>query len=150
MYLCKSTGLPIEHTGSGFKGYDTIDDEYTDRDPRMTQTFLKPGTDYISPQDGPLTCPPQFTTRPETRTGYKLWKFMAETSVPSDQDEYDYHIIRYAEVLLILAEATYEKDGSISDEVSEPIYQCDSFSEGCRNASADQCVCDSEWSRYAN
>lgn len=117
MYLCKSTGLPIEHTGSGFKGYDTIDDEYTDRDPRMTQTFLKPGADYISPQDGPLTCPPQFTTRPETRTGYKLWKFMAETSVPSDQDEYDYHIIRYAEVLLILAEATYEKDGSISDEV---------------------------------
>ena len=70
-----------------------------------------PGTDYISPQDGALTCPPQFTIRPETRTGYKLWKYMAETSVPSDKDVYDYHIIRYPEVLLILAEATYEKTG---------------------------------------
>jgi hypothetical protein len=36
---------------------------------------------------------------------------------PSNKDSYDYHIIRYAEVLLILAEATFEKDGSISDEV---------------------------------
>ena len=117
MYLVKSTGLPIEHTNSGFQGYATIASEYTDRDPRMTQTFLMPGTDYFSPQDGALTCPPQFTIRPETRTGYKLWKYMAETMVPSDKDVYDYHIIRYPEVLLILAEATYEKDGSISDEV---------------------------------
>ena len=115
MYLVKSTGLPIEHTNSGFQGYATIASEYTDRDPRMTQTFLMPGTDYFSPQDGALTCPPQFTIRPETRTGYKLWKYMAETMVPSDKDVYDYHIIRYPEVLLILAEATYEKDGSISE-----------------------------------
>lgn len=90
---------------------------YENRDPRMTQTFLMPGTDYISPQDGALTCPPQFTIRPETRTGYKLWKYMAETSVPSDKDVFDYHIIRYPEVLLILAEATYEKDGAISDDI---------------------------------
>ena len=117
MYLVKSTGLPIDHVNSGFQGYATIESEYADRDPRMTQTFLMPGTDYFSPQDGALTCPPQFTIRPETRTGYKLWKFMAETMVPSDRDVYDYHIIRYPEVLLILAEATYEKDGSISDEV---------------------------------
>ena len=40
-----------------------------------------------------------------------------ETSVPSDKDVYDYHIIRYPEVLLILAEATYEKDGAISDDI---------------------------------
>lgn len=117
MYLCKSTGLPIEKSNSGFQGYATIASEYTDRDPRMTQTFLMPGTDYFSPQDGPQTCPPQFTVRPETRTGYKLWKFMAETSVPSDKDVYDYHIIRYPEVLLILAEATYEINGSVSDEI---------------------------------
>ena len=117
MYLCKSTGLPIENANSGFEGYATIKSEYENRDPRMKQTFLMPGTDYISPQDGALTCPPQFTIRPETRTGYKLWKYMAETSVPSDKDVYDYHIIRYPEVLLILAEATYEKDGAISDDI---------------------------------
>ena len=72
----------------------TIKSEYENRDPRYeTDLSLMPGTDYISPQDGALTCPPQFTIRPETRTGYKLWKYMAETSVPSDKDVYDYHII---------------------------------------------------------
>lgn len=116
MYLCKSTGLPIEMSGSGFEGYATVTSEYANRDPRMRQTFLMPGTSYISPQDGPLVCPPQFTIRPETRTGYKLWKFMAETSVPADMDVFDYHIIRYPEVLLILAEATFELDGAISDD----------------------------------
>lgn len=117
MYLCKSSGLPIDKANSGFQGYATIESEYENRDPRMKQTFLMPGTNYISPQDGALTCPPQFTIRPETRTGYKLWKYMAETSVPSDKDVYDYHIIRYPEVLLILAEATFEKDGIISDDI---------------------------------
>ena len=117
MYLCKSTGLPIEKSNSGFQGYATIKSEYEDRDPRMKQTFLMPGTDYFSPQDGAQTCPPQFTIRPETRTGYKLWKFMAETSIPSDKDVFDYHIIRYPEVLLILAEATFEKDGYVSDDI---------------------------------
>lgn len=38
---------------------------------------------------------------------------MAETSIPSDKDVFDNHIIRYPEVLLILAEATFEKDKCI-------------------------------------
>ena len=117
MYLCKSTGLPIENANSGFKGYATIASEYENRDPRMKQTFLMPGTIYWSPQMGQDSCVAQFTVRPETRTGYKLYKFMAETMLPSDKDVFDYHIIRYPEVLLILAEATFEKDGTISDEL---------------------------------
>ena len=118
MYLCKTTGLPIEHPNSGFHGYEKIVDEFTDRDPRMNQTILMPGTPYKNAQHGPDICSSKFTTRPETRTGYKLWKFMGEVfGKPSDKDSYNYHIIRYAEVLLILAEATYEKDGSISDDV---------------------------------
>ena len=118
MYLCKTTGLPIEHSNSGFKGYEKIADEFTDRDPRMSQTILMPGTAYKSAQDGPDICSSAFTTRPETRTGYKLWKFMGEVfGKQSNQSSFDYHIIRYAEVLLILAEATFEKNGSISDDV---------------------------------
>lgn len=118
MYLSKTTGLPIEHPESGFEGYDKIADEFTDRDPRMSQTILMPGTAYKNAQQGPDICSSKFTTRPETRTGYKLWKFMGETfGKPSNQDSYNYHIIRYAEVLLILAEATFEKNGSISDVV---------------------------------
>ena len=116
MYLSKSTGLPIEHAESGFSGYQKIEDEFKDRDPRMSQTILMPGTAYKNAQHGPDVCSSKFTTRPETRTGYKLWKFMGEVfGKSSDKDSYDYHIIRYAEMFLILAEATFEKDGSISD-----------------------------------
>lgn len=117
MYLCKSTGLPIDKPGSGFQGYDKIEDEFKNRDPRMNQTFLIPGTAYISPQEGDLVCSPKFTTRPETRTGYKLWKFMGEEKTNTNDATYDYHVIRYPEVLLIVAEATFEKNGSISDDV---------------------------------
>ena len=118
MYLSKTTGLPIEHPNSGFHGYEKIADEFKDRDPRMSQTILMPGTPYINAQHGADICSSKFTTRPETRTGYKLWKFMGEAfGKPSTNDTYDYHIIRYAEVLLILAEATFEKDDAISDDV---------------------------------
>ncbi len=117
MYLCKSTGLPITATGSEFKGYETIESEFDNRDPRMKQTFLMPGTTYLSAQIGQDVCSPKFTTRPETRTGYKLYKFMGEAFTGVNESTYDYHIIRYAEVLLILAEATYEKNGSIGDDV---------------------------------
>lgn len=117
MYLCKSTGLPIDKPGSGFKGYAKMQDEYQDRDPRMTQTFLIPGKTYLSAQDGRLVSVPQFNIRPETRTGYKLYKFMGEVMVGVNDSEYDYHIFRYPEILLILAEATYEKEGTISDDL---------------------------------
>ncbi len=117
MYLSKTTGLPIEHAGSGFHGYQKMTDEFQDRDPRMFQTFLIPGTAYISPQDGNLVCAPEFTTRPETRTGYKLWKLMGEAQTGVNESTYDYHVIRYAEVLLILAEATFEKNDAITDQV---------------------------------
>lgn len=117
MYLCKD-GLPIDKS-SLFKGYQTINSEFENRDPRMSQTFLIPGTLYTDFEQGkPITeCPPKFSDRPETRTGYKLWKFIGEEKTQDTQATYDYHIIRYAEVLLILAEATYEKDGYISDDV---------------------------------
>lgn len=109
MYLCKD-GLPIDKS-SLFKGYQTINSEFENRDPRMSQTFLIPGTLYTDFEQGkPITeCPPKFSDRPETRTGYKLWKFIGEEKTQDTQATYDYHIIRYAEVLLILAEATYEK-----------------------------------------
>lgn len=117
MYLSKSTGLPIEKPGSGFQGYQKIADEFANRDPRMSQTFIMPGTKFLNAQHGPDSCVAAFTTRPETRTGYKLWKFMGETLGGVNNDTYDYHIIRYPEVLLIWAEATFEKDGAISDDL---------------------------------
>lgn len=117
MYLMKETGLPISDPESGFKGYDRMSDEFEGRDPRMTQTFLLPGMTFISVQDGAVLNSPMFNTRPNTKTGYKTWKFVGEDWTGDAQNTYDCHIIRYAEVLLILAEATFEKDGSISDAV---------------------------------
>jgi hypothetical protein len=117
MYLCKSTGLPITAPNSGFEGYAKMADEFKNRDPRMTQTFLIPGTTFLNPQDAPLVSSPLFNSRPNTKTGYKLWKFIGEVRTVNEQTTYDCHIIRYPEVLLILAEATFEKDGAISDEI---------------------------------
>ncbi len=117
MYLCKSTGLPITAPNSGFEGYAKMGDEFKNRDPRMTQTFLIPGTTFLNAQDGALISSPLFNSRPNTKTGYKLWKFIGEVRTVNGQTTYDYHIIRYPEVLLILAEATFEKDGAISDEI---------------------------------
>lgn len=116
MYLVKSTGLPIQDPSSGFKGYAKITDEFIDRDPRMTQTILVPGTNFRC-TEGAFTCNANFAIRPETRTGYKLWKFMGEVQATSVLTTYDVHLLRYAEVLLNLAEATYEKNNAISDEV---------------------------------
>lgn len=117
MYLCKTTGLPISHPQSGFHGYQKIKDEFMNRDPRMSQTFLIPGTKFLQPQFGADSCVARFTTRPETRTGYKLWKFMSEIMVGVNDQTFNYHIIRYPEVLLILAEATYEKEGVVSNAI---------------------------------
>lgn len=117
MYLCKSTGLPIDKPGSGFRGYATALDEFENRDPRMTQTFLIPGRVFLSVQDGELTSTAAFNVRPETRTGYKLYKFMGEILAGMGESTSDYHIFRYPEVLLIMAEATFEKDGAISDDL---------------------------------
>jgi len=117
MYLCKSTGLPITAPNSGFEGYAKMEDEFKNRDPRMTQTFLMPGVTFLNPQDAALVNSPLFNSRPNTKTGYKLWKFIGEARTVNGQTTYDCHIIRYPEVLLILAEATFEKDGAISDEI---------------------------------
>ncbi|MGV8096701.1 MAG: RagB/SusD family nutrient uptake outer membrane protein [Mangrovibacterium sp.] len=123
MYLDKN-GLPITKS-SVFQGYDTFSSEYTDRDPRMTMTMLIPGTKIVMPQyattpvegwpDGPQRNP---------NTGYILYKYISEDAFANNSGEggayggahdFDAHLIRYAEVLLIYAEALFEKNGSVSD-----------------------------------
>ncbi len=114
MYLAKD-GLPIDESPL-FKGYNTLTSEFQDRDPRMSQTFIVPGSTIFF--EGGIWQPtfPGFTGTNATRTGYMLRKFLDETiDAATFRGEYDFKEIRYAEVLLILAEALYEKNGSISD-----------------------------------
>lgn len=59
---------------------------------------------------------PGFTGTNATNTGYMLRKFLGETIEATQfQGDYDFKEFRLAEVLLVLAESIYERDGQISD-----------------------------------
>lgn len=117
MFLDKN-GYPITHSSSCFKGYKTPQSEFEDRDPRMTSILQVPGRSYIyaSTNGVPTVCPAKFTGICTTRTGYRLWKYISDLGgLHQGLCYYDAKLIRYAEVLLIYAEAVYELKGSISD-----------------------------------
>lgn len=116
MYLCKD-GLPITKS-SLFKGYGTMTSEYEDRDPRMTMTMIVPGTYTNRPlYSDPVINYPFFPQR-IGNTGYIIYKYMSDLKYErpkNNSNDYDLHVIRYAEVLLIYAEAVFERNGSIAD-----------------------------------
>ncbi|MGQ1788215.1 RagB/SusD family nutrient uptake outer membrane protein [Saccharicrinis sp. GN24d3] len=113
-YLC-TDGLPISQSAL-FQGYATMSSEFEDRDPRLMQTVLKPGVEYIGANATKTTYVKPRLDGPATRTGYTSYKHWGE-SVESwaGNAEYDNILIRLGEVLLIYAEAKYELDGSITD-----------------------------------
>jgi hypothetical protein len=114
MYLAKD-GLPITQSAL-FQGYNTLTSEFQNRDPRMAMTFVVPGSTIFF--EGGLMQPtyPGFSGSNATHTGYMIRKFLDETIEATQfKGEYDFKEFRYAEVLLILAEALYEKNNMISD-----------------------------------
>ncbi|GEP94660.1 RagB/SusD family nutrient uptake outer membrane protein [Chitinophaga cymbidii] len=123
MYL-DNTGLPITHAGSVFQGYATFSSEFVDRDPRMTMTMIIPGT-LTNRVFNPVTKVANWPDKPQRNfnTGYILYKYMSEDPVANNSGrmgdaslfDFDRHLIRYAEILLIFAEATYERTGAIAD-----------------------------------
>jgi hypothetical protein len=114
MYLSKD-GLPIEKSPL-FQGYATMTSEFSNRDPRMSQTFIVPGSEIFFEQGIWQPTYPGFLGNNATRTGYMLRKFLDETKDATQFiGQYDFKEFRYGEVLLILAEALYEKNGNISD-----------------------------------
>ncbi|TSJ44449.1 RagB/SusD family nutrient uptake outer membrane protein [Mucilaginibacter corticis] len=123
LYLDKN-GLPITSPGTVFQGYATFVSEFQNRDPRMTQTMIIPGTLTIRPFYG-ATKVANWPNTPQRNfnTGYILYKYMSEDVVANNSSQqgdnsifdFDRHLIRYAEILLIYAEASYEKNSSISD-----------------------------------
>lgn len=118
MYLCKD-GLPIT-TSTQFKGYHTISSEYDNRDSRMTMTMVIPGTSIVEVFN-PLVPVINWPNSPQRNgnTGYITYKYLSENVYGNtnngDNFGYDHHIIRYAEVLMIYAEALLEKNGTLSD-----------------------------------
>ena len=99
-----------------FGGYGTLTSEFANRDPRMSMTFIVPGSTIFF--EGGINQPtfPGFTGSNATHTGYMLRKFLDETEdAATFRGAYDFKEFRYGEVLLILAETLYETNGQISD-----------------------------------
>ncbi|MBL4675896.1 MAG: RagB/SusD family nutrient uptake outer membrane protein, partial [Mucilaginibacter sp.] len=123
LYLDKN-GLPISSAGSVFHGYNTFTSEFQDRDPRMTMTMIIPGT-LTNRVFFPVTKVANWPDAPQRNfnTGYILYKYMSEDPIANNSGrngdaslfDYDRHLIRYAEVLLIYAEAAFEKNGALTD-----------------------------------
>ncbi|WP_449437166.1 RagB/SusD family nutrient uptake outer membrane protein [Pedobacter steynii] len=119
MYLCKD-GLPITKSPQ-FNGYNTVSSEYDNRDPRMTMTMVIPGTSIVEVFN-PLVPVVNWPNSPQRNgnTGYITYKYLSENVFGNtnngDNFGYDHHIIRYAEVLMIYAEAMFEKNAALSDD----------------------------------
>lgn len=115
-----SDGLPINK--SPLYKEDTYDNLFKNRDPRMTQTILQPGSDWGGRQDGKnlsstatwgTFTTPKFISNKRgsvTITGYYFTKYVEISTVAQvGRDVNDIHLIRYAEVLLTYAEALLEQ-----------------------------------------
>lgn len=117
MYLCED-GLPIDKSPL-FMEYDLCRSEFRNRDSRMEQSLIIPAILIKRPQfDSPSPQWPGVGNNRNINSGYMLYKFISEISAlgSTDDSNYDYNLMRYAEVLLIYAEAKFEKNGSISDD----------------------------------
>ncbi|QDA61641.1 RagB/SusD family nutrient uptake outer membrane protein [Hymenobacter jejuensis] len=124
LYLC-TDGLPVNRSPL-FRGYATKTTEFANREPRLRNTIRIPGHRYWDhgsgngryALDGSLTGNAGLLYMPVpnvTPTGYTNNKFCTERAIISNQEGYDFPVIRYAEVLLNYAEAVFERQGAISD-----------------------------------
>lgn len=82
---------------------------FNKKDPRMSFTLFKTGDEFISSSNYTLPNPRQH------RSGYGIRKYANKEFWNLQSSFIDKPVLRYAEVLLIYAEATYELNESITD-----------------------------------
>lgn len=108
---------------------DTPEQEFTNRDPRLSQTFLAPGNDaaktlFEDANLGKFTYPRlgNMTNWP-TLTGYHPIKYYIREQDKKgfNEETHDYPLFRYAEVLLNYAEAKAELGQCTQDVLDETI-----------------------------
>ncbi|MGV3559484.1 RagB/SusD family nutrient uptake outer membrane protein [Larkinella arboricola] len=107
-YLMKD-GLPVSKSPL-YKAPVKSVDVFTDRDTRMSATFMKAGDPY-------MTTKPIFdiANLVFNKTGFTFRKYANIDDWNTQASTTDRALLRYAEVLLTYAEAKYELDGAISD-----------------------------------
>lgn len=103
-----SNGLAIDDPASGYDEQDP----FTDRDPRLEATFVLPGTPY-----GTITFIPANDTNP---TGMRPRKYAGIEYSNKDNCPLNWIVMRYADVLLMRAEALIES-GNTGQEVYDLI-----------------------------
>lgn len=114
-------GLPIDKSplfkGSLEKGAHTAENpdyaRYENRDPRMKATLMLPGMEW----NGQLST----NDLPASSTTCILKWFTPENTANEYDGSLDFYVIRYAEVLLSLAEAMIEQGGYPQDDITQHI-----------------------------
>jgi hypothetical protein len=108
-YLMRD-GLPTSLSPL-YRGDDSLDAEVANRDPRFPQTVATRGFTFLSNPDGSrdTIALPRIGTA-ITSTGYQIAKFRSPdpAQINANQSTIDLFIFRYAEILLIFAEAKAE------------------------------------------
>jgi len=127
-YLC-SDGKPIGV--SPLYSEASYADIFKNRDPRMSQTVLAPGSAWGGKADGIsngttlIYNSPKFNADKKgtvTSTGYYFTKYVELSTVDLvTQDANDIHLLRYAEVLLIYAEARLEQGTLTQADIDKTI-----------------------------
>ena len=108
-YLCEC-GKPISLCKEHFLGYDSIQAEMLHRDPRLCQTICYPGKDLQRDTKKP-SIPGSNISTGNIPTGYQIIKYWVDD--PAEYLRYqngilDAPVFRYAEALLVYAEAKSE------------------------------------------
>lgn len=127
-YLC-TDGKPI--TVSPLYSEASYADIFKNRDPRMSQTVLSPGSAWGGKADGIsngttlIYNSPRFNADKKgsvTATGYYFTKYVELSTVDLvTQDSNDIHLLRYAEILLIYAEARLEQNTLTQADIDKTI-----------------------------
>jgi hypothetical protein len=104
-FLC-TDGLPIGKSPL-YKGKTNTLSEFENRDPRLNGTVVKKGDSY--------TYGTPYIPSLRSITGYTIYKYFDVVAPDYFNRFIDMMIIRYGEVLLNYAEATYELNNTISD-----------------------------------
>ena len=127
-YLC-TDGKPI--TMSPLYSEASYADIFKNRDPRMAQTVLSPGSAWGGKADGIsngttlIYNSPKFNADKKgsvTSTGYYFTKYVELSTVDLvTQDSNDIHLLRYAEILLIYAEAKLEQGTLTQADIDKSI-----------------------------
>ncbi|HSJ68260.1 MAG TPA: RagB/SusD family nutrient uptake outer membrane protein [Anditalea sp.] len=123
-------GLPIDR--SPLYVENSYNDVFQNRDPRMTQTILSPGSPWGGRFDGravnnnpDIFMEPKFNNDRRgsvTITGYYFTKYAELSTVGLvGRDHNDIHLLRYAEVLLTYAEARLEQGKLTQEDVDMTI-----------------------------